>query len=101
MTISKKQKERIRARAKFHCEYCKRSEEIMATNFEVDHIIPQSKGGTDDDDNLCCACRDCNAFKANRENCIDPDTDNHVPIFNPRTDKWSQHFEWNIEGTNL
>ena len=65
MTVSQKQKRVVRQRAKYHCEYCKRSEKIIATNFEVDHIIPISKSGTDDIDNLCCACRDCNARKSN------------------------------------
>lgn len=61
MTVSQQQKQDIRRRAKYHCEYCKRSEEIVATTFEIDHILPVSKGGLDDNDNLCCACRDCNA----------------------------------------
>lgn len=101
MTISQKRKEKIRHRAKYHCEYCKRSEEIMATNFEVDHIVPVSKGGTDDDDNLACACRDCNAHKSNREMCLDPETNNDTPIFNPRNQVWENHFQWSQDGIQL
>jgi 5-methylcytosine-specific restriction endonuclease McrA len=26
----------------------------------LDHVIPVSRGGTDDPDNLCTACPDCN-----------------------------------------
>ena len=42
------------------CAYC----ENPVTSFEVDHIIPHSKGGTCELENLCISCRDCNAKKA-------------------------------------
>lgn len=41
------------------CTYCKDTE----GPFEVDHIHPVSRGGTDDHDNLTCACRPCNQSK--------------------------------------
>ena len=34
--------------------------------FELDHIRPRSRGGSDRVSNLCLACRDCNAAKGNR-----------------------------------
>ena len=43
------------------CAYCWAA---MAT--EIDHIIPISKGGTNDLDNLVPACRSCNASKNDR-----------------------------------
>lgn len=42
------------------CAYCE-----FATASEVDHIIPWSRGGSDEPDNLAPACRDCNAAKFN------------------------------------
>lgn len=33
---------------------------------QVDHIIPHSKGGTDDRSNLIVCCRQCNISKGNR-----------------------------------
>lgn len=30
---------------------------------EVDHRVPKSKGGSDDDQNLVAACRECNIGK--------------------------------------
>lgn len=33
----------------------------------LDHVIPSSKGGSHDDDNLRIACRDCN-YKRGNEN---------------------------------
>lgn len=35
--------------------------------WEVDHILPQSLGGSNDIDNLQIMCRDCNRKKGNRE----------------------------------
>ncbi|MBA3431469.1 MAG: HNH endonuclease [Actinobacteria bacterium] len=44
----------------FKCQYCGRPAE------NVDHVIPKSKGGTHNWDNVVAACRSCNARKENR-----------------------------------
>lgn len=46
----------------FTCQYC-RSEKGP---FEVDHVLPKSRGGTDDYSNLLCACMSCNRSKKDR-----------------------------------
>jgi 5-methylcytosine-specific restriction endonuclease McrA len=33
-------------------------------NYQIDHKVPIYKGGTNDLDNLCIACRDCNRYKS-------------------------------------
>ncbi len=38
-------------------------EPVSAEGAEIDHVIPRSKGGTDDIDNLVLACRGCNFLK--------------------------------------
>ncbi|MEV4179914.1 HNH endonuclease [Streptosporangium canum] len=43
------------------CRYCK----DLTGPFEVDHIRPLSRGGTNDRDNLTSACVACNTQKAN------------------------------------
>lgn len=43
------------------CAYCGTRHELTR-----DHIIPRSRGGTDDPSNLVWACRNCNAAKGNR-----------------------------------
>ena len=51
---------------KFCCSYCdKFLLESVDTyyDFNVDHIVPASKGGTDDVSNLTIACRTCNYLK--------------------------------------
>lgn len=37
----------------------------MAIFFTIDHIVPISKGGTYDYDNLQCCCFKCNQLKSN------------------------------------
>lgn len=44
------------------CGYCGK----INGPFQVDHVFPRSRGGTDDPDNLIVACRDCNQAKGNK-----------------------------------
>lgn len=48
-------------RDKFVCQYCGACGPNVI--LEVDHVIPVSRGGTDDIDNLKTACFDCNRGK--------------------------------------
>jgi 5-methylcytosine-specific restriction endonuclease McrA len=54
-------RENIYRRDNYECVYCGSSNQKSLT---LDHVIPQSKGGTDTWDNLVTACRPCNAEKA-------------------------------------
>ena len=56
--------------------------------FTVDHVIPASRGGTDDFDNLCLCCFRCNNYKHATIEAADPRTGRVVPLFNPRMDNW-------------
>jgi len=60
--ISDKKRFQVFKRDHFTCQYCGRSAKDGAI-LEIDHIIPKSKGGTDDIDNLITACRECNRGK--------------------------------------
>jgi len=44
------------------CSYCGTKE----GEFELDHIVPWSRGGKHEADNLCVACYDCNRRKGNK-----------------------------------
>ena len=46
-----------------HCELMGRT--TAAT--EVDHIVAKSKGGTDEESNLCALCISCHSIKSCRE----------------------------------
>lgn len=101
MTVTKKQRLFVRERAKYHCEYCKRSEQWGTINFEAEHIKPKSKGGSDEYDNLACACRECNQNKSDYESHIDSKTQIKVSLFNPRTEDWFNHFQWTEDGVTI
>ena len=64
----------VAARARRRCEYCRAPEVVFNLEFEVDHVIPTSLGGSDDVDNLALACRSCNVRKGKAEHARDPDT---------------------------
>jgi 5-methylcytosine-specific restriction endonuclease McrA len=67
----------------------------------IDHIIPLSKGGVTEFDNLCLACHRCNLFKHALTELEDPLTGEIVPLFNPRRQNWSDHFAWADDGIHL
>lgn len=89
----------IKALSLFRCGYCLTSERIVGPLLEIDHIMPTSRGGTDEPNNLVLACPICNGHKSNRTAVIDPETGESVPLFNPRTDDWNTHFRWTENGT--
>ena len=39
-------------------------------------------------------CSSCNSYKGPNIASLDPDTGDLTPLFNPRTDTWSDHFTW-------
>ncbi len=65
----------------------------MAT-LHVEHIRPRKHGGTDDEENLCLACIDCNLHKGSNLAGIDPETGALTELFHPRRQKWDDHFTW-------
>lgn len=83
------------ARAGNRCEYCRMHQSLQGATFHIEHIRPQSAGGSDSPDNLALSCPGCNLSKSNRLTATDPESDLEVPLFNPRTDRWSDHFAWN------
>src|SRR5262245_51473943 len=84
----------VAARAKGRCEYCRMHQSLQGATFHIEHIIPRSRGGHTQIDNLAWACPSCNLHKANRVESIDPNTGNQAPLFHPRLDSWEAHFRW-------
>ena len=60
---------------------------------EIDHIVPIKHRGTNDLDNLCLSCFDCNRYKSSDVGSFDPETNILTPLFHPRFDRWEDHFE--------
>lgn len=88
----------VGTRANYLCEYCKIPNEYFAS-FVIDHFLPLSKLGTDELLNLVLACNPCNASKGDATNTIDPVSGTVVPLFNPRTQIWAEHFTWSDDFT--
>jgi hypothetical protein len=82
----------VAQRAGHRCEYCRAPEPVFNFPFEVEHVTPRSRGGTDSDANFCLACRACNLRKSDRLVAHDDVTAESVPLFNPRTERWDEHF---------
>jgi HNH endonuclease len=91
----------VRDRAKGHCEYCLTSEVLSGIWCQTDHIIPRSRGGMTTADNLCLACAACNGHKHARTHALDPSSGTEVLLFDPRRQRWHEHFSWSTDGTEI
>jgi HNH endonuclease len=82
----------VRERAGERCEYCLLAESQAVVPHEPDHLIALKHGGRTTSANLALACYECNRFKGADIASIDYLTRKLVPLFNPRTQRWSAHF---------
>lgn len=92
--VSKKNRELVFVRANGRCEYCQSRSDVALESFEIEHIIPVSKGGPQNLSNFALSCRGCNSRKAISTQGKDPLTNDIINLFHPRKDKWKTHFEW-------
>lgn len=83
------------------CAYCKTSEVLTVTTFEIEHIIPRSADGKTALSNLCLACPTCNRSKAHRLTVPDPVTQTEVPLFHPQQQTWRDHFTWSEDAAEI
>ena len=58
-------RERLLKDAAGACIYCGRP--LTVETMEIDHIVPLSKGGAKEYDNLVCSCPHCNALKGDKD----------------------------------
>lgn len=92
---SRAELERLAAqRAGDRCEYCRMHQSLQGARFHLEHVVPRSRGGAADLENLAWACPGCNLRKSDRVDAIDADTGSIVPLFHPRTQSWHEHFAW-------
>ena len=64
----------VARRARYRCEYCGYPEAASSTPLEVDHIVPEARGGTTAFSNLALCCRGCNLHKHVKTEAVDPVT---------------------------
>ena len=89
------------ADAAHRCGYCWSDETLTGIPLTIEHIVPASAGGATTRDNLWLSCNPCNEFKSNRLYVSDPDNGEVVPLFNPRTQDWHEHFAWSEDATQM
>ena len=86
-------------RAGGRCEYCLMPESVAFASHEIDHIISQKHGGPTEAANLALSCLLCNKRKGSDIASIDPATNEILPLYNPRRDRWHDHFA--LSGAHL
>ncbi|MEN9613263.1 MAG: hypothetical protein RLZZ628_4077 [Bacteroidota bacterium] len=86
----------VRRRAQGLCEYCQSPEDFESDTFELEHIIPLARNGSNELDNIALSCSGCNNRKGIKITSIDPITLDNVSLFHPRQDSWQDHFEWSV-----
>jgi len=83
----------VASRANFICEYCLIAEEDAYFRFQVEHLISRKHGGSSELENLAFACVFCNRHKGSDIASLKPGTNELVRFYNPRTDRWREHFQ--------
>lgn len=82
----------VAERAWHVCEYCLVHEDDVYHGCEVDHIRSVKHGGLTVAENLALACFHCNRHKGTDLGSVSPNTAALVRFYNPRTDRWKDHF---------
>jgi len=80
------------------CAYCQTHESLSVVIFEIEHILPVSKGGATEFGNLCLACPACNRYKPFRTHGT-TDIGIESRLFHPQQDGWLDHFDRSVGGT--
>lgn len=86
--------QQIWQRAGHRCEYCRIPHPHYRLPFQVDHIIARQHGGETILANLAMACFHCNRFKGPNIAGLDPASRELIRLFHPRTDLWTDHFQF-------
>lgn len=89
-------RQQVAQRASGACEYCLIHQTFSIYSHEIDHVVALKHGGQTIAANLVLACLPCNRHKGSDLTSIDPLTGEITPLFNPRTQIWSEHFK--LEG---
>lgn len=87
MSIAAAVRLQVRQRAHSACEFCGVTETDTGGELTIDHFHPQTKGGTDDLNNLLYSCHRCNQYKGDYW----PAQPDDSALWNPRQDPLNAH----------
>src|SRR5207244_3324215 len=99
--ISRRLRERVARTAGYCCGYCRTPEIIAGFRLSIEHIIPEGRGGKTIEKTLWLACHACNEFKGARTQVRDLITGKRVRLWNPRTQRWLDHFCWSEDAAEI
>ncbi|MEK0194876.1 HNH endonuclease signature motif containing protein [Microcoleus anatoxicus] len=88
-------------RANGYCEYCLIPETLALSSHQIDHIIAEKHSGETVESNLALFCSICNKNKGSDIASIDPETGEVVRLYNPRKDRWADHFQLQTESGTI
>ena len=81
-------------RADGRCEYCLMHEDDCYMPHEVDMVFAEQHGGDAVIGNLCLSCVMCSRYKGADLATLDMQSSELVLVFNPRLDRWNDHFRF-------
>ena len=96
--VSRALRRRVEQVAGERCGYRLTSVLNSGIPLELEHIIPVALGGATEEANLWLSCVSCNRRKSDLIAAIDGLTGTRVALFNPRTQRWRDHFAWSPDG---
>ena len=86
-------------RARGCCEYCLVHQDLVASTHQVDHVIAEKHRGETTMDNLALSCTLCHRRKGSDITSVDSETGEVISLFNPRAQRWLDHFE--VDGVRI
>jgi hypothetical protein len=66
---------------------------VALVEHQLDHIVAAKHGGEARLENLALCCAVCNKHKGTDLASIDPESGEMLRLFDPRRDRWYEHFE--------
>jgi len=88
MTLRAEDRERVRRRAEYACEFYGVRETDAGGELTIDHFRPKTRGGGDDLENLLYCCVRCNQHKHDYW----PASSEEPGLWNPRREAPGEHF---------
>lgn len=86
-------KRSVAQRAEYLCEYCLLPNDLSYIPHQIDHVISLKHGGGNETENLAYACFSCNNNKGSDVGTVLLPEKEFVRLYNPRIDKWTDHFQ--------
>lgn len=100
--VSEAVRQSVREAAGDRCGYCLQSTALGdGAARKSKHLFPRARGGGNEESNLWLSCSLCNRYKGTQIGAADPLSGDVVPLYNPRTDNWHEHFSWSADGAKV